>query len=156
MQLYLPSYETIVDIHDIILGLTDGKPGIHIKNDILRAIERPKTYVSYLDDYGIDTVCAVLLDSISRYHGFNDGNKRTALMTTIFTYRVNGVYFGSGLKMNEELDELVIWVVTKKPEISKIEKSLKKLRRVFEVENKEPLATLMSNYQKMRNSKKAN
>ena len=86
----------------------------------------------YQDDYDLDTLCALLIDSLARYHGFKDGNKRTALMTAVYTYKLNGVHFEASKKMNQDFDDLVMWVVTKKPKIEMIRERLKRLRQLYE------------------------
>lgn len=128
MNINLPDRESLDIIHDAVLAFSGGKTGIHDESLLLSAVERPLTYVQYVDDYTLDTICALLIDSIARYHGFKDGNKRTALMTAIFTYRINGVHFVATEAMNTDFDDLVMWVVKKKPTIDEIEARLQELR----------------------------
>lgn len=137
------------DIHDTVLMVSGGRPGVHVASDIHRAIERPMTYASYRDEYDIDTVCALLIDSIARYHGFNDGNKRTALMTAILTYRINEIHFKATDSMNEEFDALVMWVVNHKPEVEEIEERLKSLRKTHEIGGEQSIATLFNSFVSM-------
>lgn len=132
MNIILPDRETVDLLHEMVLDLTGGKPGVHDEKLIQGAIERPVTYVQYVDEYDIDTVCALLLDSIARNHGFRDGNKRTALLAAVFTYRVNKVHFRANDKMNTDFDDLVMWIVNSKPKIDKIVTKLKALRVLHE------------------------
>ncbi|MEK7059736.1 MAG: type II toxin-antitoxin system death-on-curing family toxin [Patescibacteria group bacterium] len=144
-----------MEIHDVVLDVSGGRAGIHIENDIHRAAERPMTYIQYVNEFDIDTICAILIDSIARYHGFEDGNKRTALMTAIFTYRVNGVHFKATATMNKQFDALVMWVVKKKPGVSEIEKRLQKLRSRFEVDTEQPVSNMFLSFARMRLRKEA-
>ncbi len=82
------------------------------------------------EDYDLDTVCAPLIDSIARNHGFRDGNKRTALMVALVTYRMNKVSFEATNRMNKDFDDTVMWVVQQKPAIREIEARLKQLRKI--------------------------
>jgi death-on-curing protein len=150
MTLYLPTFDIIVEIHEVVLNISGGKGGIHVESDIHRAVERPVTYTSYIETYDLDTVCAVLVDSIARYHGFSDGNKRTALMTTMMTYRMNDINFKPTIAMNKEFDALVMWVVKKKPEIPQIEQRLKLLRTRFEVGTQQPFSRMLNSFAIMR------
>jgi death on curing protein len=126
-EIYLPTTLIIEGLHDAALDVSGGAPGI-LHHDMLKgAVERPKTYMSYSDAYELHTVCALLLDSLARHHTFNDGNKRTALMTVIFTYRVNSVYLDLSLFMNKDYEKLVLWVVKEKPSIDEIVQKLTKL-----------------------------
>jgi death-on-curing protein len=105
-----------------------GRPGIHKESLIHSAVSRPESYTQYVDSYDLDTICALLIDSIARYHGFNDGNKRTALMTALLTYKLNGVSFRATKKLNLDFEELVLWVVKEKPEIETISEKLKEIK----------------------------
>jgi prophage maintenance system killer protein len=96
-----------------------------------------------------------MIDSIARYHGFNDGNKRTALMTTLFTYRKNGVHFKATMTMNKKFDALVMWTVKKKPEIPEIEQRLRKLREEFEISTEQSPANMFRAFLKMRGRKQS-
>ena len=132
MDIVLPDRESIELMHEAVLLYSGGKSGVHEEKLILSAIQRPATYVQYVDEYDLDTICALLIDSVARYHGYKDGNKRTALMTAIFTYKVNGVHFKATAAMNVDFDELVMWVVNSKPEIDEISDRLKSLRKLHE------------------------
>lgn len=123
----LPIHESIVGLHDVVLDISGGKPGIRDNNLILGAVDRPKTYLSYADNCTLHTVCAVLLDSVARNHAFVEGNKRTGLMTIIYTYRINGYYLSFNLFMNKEYEELALDVVLKKLSIDEIAGRLQRL-----------------------------
>lgn len=144
MQIILPDLDTLKELHDIVLDVSGGVRGVHNEKLLISAVERPQTYTQYVNDYDIDTICAILIDSIARYHGFRDGNKRTALMTVIFTYRINGVHFRATEQMNVDFDEMVMWVVTKKPKIEDIVMRLQKLRELHDGESETWLAILKS------------
>lgn len=132
MIIALPDRESIELLHEAVLSYSGGKAGVHDEKLILSAIQRPLAYVEYVDTYDLDTICALIIDSVARYHGYKDGNKRTALLMAIFTYRVNGVHFKATDQMNMDFDELVMWVVTKKPGIEEISTRLKQLRVLHE------------------------
>lgn len=120
MQIYLPNYEIIHDLHTSILQISGGRKGILDVNVIHSAIARPKTYLSYHPDCNLHTVCAVLLDSLARNHAFVEGNKRTGLMVAVLTYELNGVALKPSADYHNDLEDLVLWVVIDKPEIAQI------------------------------------
>lgn len=127
MKILLPDYDSIIEIHDVVLNVSGGKPGI-LHDDVIRsAVHRPITYQQYYSDYNLHIVCAVLLDALARNHAFYEGNKRTALMAMIFTYRINGVKLNYNMSLNKEYEDLVLWVVLEKPEIDEIVDRLKRL-----------------------------
>jgi len=114
-------------MHDAILDISGGRRGILDEAVIDAAIHRPKTYLAYHEECTIHTVCAVLLDSIARNHAFADGNKRTGLMTAILTYELNNIPLRSGADATDEFENLVLWVVLKKPSIEEVSNKLEGL-----------------------------
>lgn len=146
MAIYIPTYHDIIELHDAVLMISGGHGGIRTDTDIHRAVERPRTFKQYSNKFTLDTVCALLITSIACYHGFNDGNKRTALMTAIMTYRINDVHFSSTEDMNTDFDELVMWVVNSKPEIDDIESRLTDLRNTYEVKSKQRINVLLTSF----------
>lgn len=91
-----------------------GLIGIPNPDYINKAINRPQSYMDYDDSCDIHLVASLILDSIARYHPFADGNKRTALISTIMTYRMNKMSMEYTLMTNIELEELVIDVASSK------------------------------------------
>ena len=132
MILQLPDEDVIMNIHEIVLLVSGGKAGVLNIERVKAAVQRPNTYVQYDNEYDIDTICALLIDSIARGHGFNDGNKRTALMTAIFTYRINDVDFTPSKELNDDFDALVMKVVLDKPEVEDVAKSLRALKAIHQ------------------------
>lgn len=135
-SIYIPVLDDVEELHEVVLLISGGKDGIHDRKLLISAIERPATYIGYQEEYDVDTICALLIDSLARYHGFRDGNKRTALMTAIWTYRLNDVHFTATDSMNTDFDNMVMWVVTEKPEIDDIASKLKELRKLYECDSK--------------------
>lgn len=126
-QIILPIYRSIIFLHEIVIEVSGGKEGIRDDGNIQGAVGRPKTYLAYHPDCDLHTVCAVLLDSIARNHGFIEGNKRTGLMTVLYTYRMNGVFLKFDLFSNKDYEELALWVVLSKPTIPQIAERLQEL-----------------------------
>ena len=50
MLIYLPTEDLIKDLHDAILEISGGKPGIRDETVIHAAVNRPKTYLAYHDE----------------------------------------------------------------------------------------------------------
>lgn len=131
MQFLLPSYEVVIELHDIVLEEAGGLPGIPHPEIVKSAIARPERYMHYDGECDIHTVCAVLIDSLARNHAFADGNKRTALMTTLYTYIINDHKLTYNWVMNNKYEELVLYVVEKKPPINEIADILEALAEEF-------------------------
>lgn len=130
MDVLLPSYDDIIELHEAVISVAGGAAGVLNKHYIEAALNRPVTYAQY-SEYTLHTVCAIILDSIARIHAFSDGNKRTALTSMIFTYNLNGVSLDYTLLMNDEFEDIVMWVVESKPGIEQIEEYLQKLVKEF-------------------------
>jgi len=126
MQIKIPSYEVVLELHDIVLEESGGRKGVLHPNVIDGALGRPLNYMAY-ETHDLHTICSLLLDSLARNHAFVEGNKRTALITVLYTYRLNDVYLSFTDMTNEDFEKLVLWVVKSKPSIPKIEEKLKKL-----------------------------
>ncbi|HEU4966461.1 MAG TPA: type II toxin-antitoxin system death-on-curing family toxin [Candidatus Saccharimonadales bacterium] len=127
MKIYLPNHDIIMDLHDAIIEVSGGRPGVLHDEVIDAAIHRPKTYLAYQDDCSLHTVCAVLLDSIARNHAFVEGNKRTGLMTALLTYELNDVALTMQADQTDDFENLVLWVVEDKPPIEEITSKLEYL-----------------------------
>jgi death-on-curing protein len=119
MILKLPSAEYIEELHRAVLKVYPGKEGI-LHRDVLETIvARPKNYVAY-DNTNLHKVCAVMAHTISQDHPFTDANKRTALLTIISVYRLNGVYLEFTPEINGEFTTFFLWVVQENPTIDEI------------------------------------
>lgn len=127
MLIYLPTAELMQVMHDHILEVAGGRPGVLSHNKIEAAVHRPKTYLSYHDNCDLHTIAAVLMDSFARNHAFVDGNKRTGLMAALLIYELNGYTLRTGSGNNIEFEEIVLWVVKEKPKIEEIAARLKVL-----------------------------
>lgn len=133
MEFKLPSYDIVVSIHDnIVLATSGGRAGLPHPEAVHSALGRPMRYMHYDNECTIHTVCAVLIDSLARNHAFADGNKRTALITMLYTYILNKENLSYGWMMNKRYEELVLWVVEDKPTIKEIATRLEKLAKQFQ------------------------
>lgn len=86
------SAKEVQSIHDSILedypGLKGSKPGLSVEAVVGR-IHHNLFYGSF---HGIEEVAALYAEAIARGHVFNDGNKRTALISMLTFLEENGVY----------------------------------------------------------------
>ena len=83
--------EEIIAIHDRVLEAIGGLYGIREIGLLFSLVERPKTTIMSQEMYeGLCLKAAVYLESITNYHVFLDGNKRTAFLVTANFLRANG------------------------------------------------------------------
>lgn len=133
MLIYLPPVDLVIELHEVILEISGGRPGVLNAHVIDAAIHRPKTYLAYHPDCDLHVICAVLMDSIARNHAFVEGNKRTGLMTAILTYELNGIKIDKAADESAEYEDLVVWVVTQKPDIEELATRLRSLSKKYQV-----------------------
>ncbi|WP_454727941.1 MULTISPECIES: type II toxin-antitoxin system death-on-curing family toxin [Cupriavidus] len=89
MRRYLAS-EDVIDIHKRLVEVfaDDGDPisphGVRDANLIEMAVHRPRTSLSGIEKYrSIEAKAAALFHSLVQNHPFHNGNKRTALVSTV-------------------------------------------------------------------------
>lgn len=119
MILYLPTPEFIEELHEDVLRVFPGKQGILHKEVLETIINRPKHYVTY-ENCNLHKVCGVMAHTIAQDHPFTDANKRTALLTLILVYRLNGVSLKYSAEINGEFTTFVLWIVNENPSIDDI------------------------------------
>lgn len=83
--------EEVVAIRDGVMQVTGGRRGILDFTLLHAAVERPKATFAGRDLYPtLFDKAAALIHSMIQNHPFNDGNKRTALATTVRFLHING------------------------------------------------------------------
>lgn len=84
----------ISKIHDYVIESLGGISGPLNDGNVQAAVARPMTKVYHKEPFA-DLVAkgAALCYALDKWHGFLDGNKRTGLMSLIFTFWINEVYF---------------------------------------------------------------
>jgi death-on-curing protein len=129
MYFVLPSIDTVVEIHEIVIDSYGGLKGIPHPEQIEAAIMRPQHFMDYDEECDIHLVAAIILESITTFHAFADGNKRTALISMLMTYRMNGLELDFTLHVNEKLEKLVLDIADsqKRQTIKQLRTRLKKL-----------------------------
>lgn len=135
MQFQIPDYETILEIHKIVIENFGGLSGIPHPEYIESSLVRPQNYMAYDNHCDIHLVAALILDGIAKNHAFADGNKRTALIAMLMTYNLNNVnQLKYGLHMNVKFEKIVLYVTEKKPPIKQLRTKLKKLIEEFSIQ----------------------
>ncbi|HHK9580450.1 type II toxin-antitoxin system death-on-curing family toxin [Citrobacter sp. Cb008] len=93
--------ELVIQLHDSILAITKGLPGVK-EPELVEAV---CSHVLNLAHYeGIDdvyTLAAMYLVAIARGHVFNDANKRTAAAAALFFLADNGIDTPDFMRLSE-------------------------------------------------------
>ena len=80
-------------LHDRLLALHGGAPGLRDGALLLSALARPRQIFAYADTPGIVDLAAAYTVGIVRNHPFIDGNKRTGFVVGILFLELNGYRF---------------------------------------------------------------
>ena len=111
--------EVVLAVHDEQLAEHGGLPGIRDMGAVKSALARPRNLARYEDCEDLARLAAAY--AIARNHGFSDGNKRTALVTTDLFLMLNGYELTSSRAENVltivgvadgtlSEDDLTIWI----------------------------------------------
>jgi len=87
--------EVVLAIHDEQLAAHGGLSGIRDRGAVESALARPRNLVAYEACDDLARLAAAYAYGITRNHGFADGNKRTALVTTDLFLMLNGYELAS-------------------------------------------------------------
>ncbi len=91
MTIRFISAEEVIAFHDRIMNVTPGVKGMPDPGRAQALIHRVLNQHISEDVDAVFKLAAIHLLAISRGHIFNDGNKRTALFTTLLFLRRNGI-----------------------------------------------------------------
>lgn len=87
--------EVVLAIHDEQLAVHGGLAGIRDRGAVESALARPRNLAAYEACDDVARLAAAYAYGITKNHGFADGNKRTALVTTDLFLMLNGYELGS-------------------------------------------------------------
>lgn len=82
-------------LHDRLLALHGGAPGLRSEALLKSALARPRQYHAYARVPGIIDLAAIYTAGIVRNHPFVDGNKRTGFVVGILFLELNGYRFSA-------------------------------------------------------------
>jgi death on curing protein len=80
-------------LHDRLLALDGGAPGLRDPGLLQSALARPRQLHAYGDNPGIIDMAASYTAGIARHHPFIDGNKRTGFLVGVLFLELNGLRF---------------------------------------------------------------
>jgi death-on-curing protein len=118
------SGEDILVIHSEVVSATGGSHGVRDAELLAAIADKPRAAFGGNDLYpDLFTKAAVYLESIVNYHVFIDGNKRTGFVATMRFLAQNGYDFTAP---NREVEDFVVSIAEKDPEIKTVATWLKK------------------------------
>ena len=88
-----PTKRYVLVLHEDVLEVSEGRPGVAHVGVIESAVHKPVTSLGGEDAYPtFFTKVAAVGYTLAHDHGFSDGNKRTALQVMLNTLEENGYY----------------------------------------------------------------
>lgn len=84
-----------VALHDRLLALEGGAPGLRDHTLLASALARPRQHLAYAESPDIIGLAAVYTGGILQNHPFMDGNKRTGFVVGILFLELNGYRFSA-------------------------------------------------------------
>jgi death-on-curing protein len=92
MKLWLDERDALI-LHDRLLALHGGAPGVRDEGLLKSALARPRQYFAYSPDADIPHLAALYTLGVVRNHPFVDGNKRTGFVIGTLFLELNGYDF---------------------------------------------------------------
>lgn len=83
----------VLDLHDHLLALFGGSPGLRSSGMLKSALARPHNHRVYAETRNIVALAAIYTAGIVRNHPFFDGNKRTGFVAGVLFLELNGYRF---------------------------------------------------------------
>jgi death on curing protein len=83
----------VLALHDRLLALDRGAPGLRDLGLLQSALARPKQLHAYGDNPSILDIAAAYIAGIVCNHPFVDGNKRTGFLVGVLFLELNGFHF---------------------------------------------------------------
>lgn len=89
---WVDEYDALV-LHDRLLALHGGAPGVSDAGLLSSAIARPRQHFAHNPKVDVIDLAAIYTAGIVRNHAFVDGNKRTGFVIGILFLEMNGYRF---------------------------------------------------------------
>ena len=94
----------VLAVHDRLLALHGGLPGLRDRGLLESAIARPRQHYSYSEKVDIIDMAALYTTGIVQNHPFVDGNKRAGFLAGVMFLELNGLDF---LASEEDVTQMV-------------------------------------------------
>jgi death on curing protein len=99
----------VVVVHDRLLALHGGVPGLRDRGLLQSALARPRQHYSYAESVDAVDMAALYTVAIVQNHPFVDGNKRAGFLAGILFLELNGFDFRAS---EEEVIRTVLALAT--------------------------------------------
>ncbi len=115
--------QEVLTIHDEILAMSGGLAGVSPDKSLASALHRIDDHIFYEGVADLHEIAALYAIAIAQGHTFNDGNKRTAMISMIDFLALNGI---SLTALNDEIENIMVAIAEKKISRDKVIHWIKK------------------------------
>lgn len=91
-MIFFLTTEQVIEIHDFQLEEHGGLDGYRDRGSIDSMVSRVENLHAYEGETNLFVLAATYMIAISRGHGFNDANKRTALLSALTFLDMNDIF----------------------------------------------------------------
>lgn len=116
MEIKVLSENDVLFIHDSVLAESGGLPGTSPDKSLPSALHRIYDYITYEGVTNLYEIAALYAIAIAQGHTFNDGNKRTAMISMVNFLLLNNIALNVS---NEEIEDKMVDIANKK--VSRVE-----------------------------------
>lgn len=111
MKIKILTESNVITIHNTILAESGGLPGLSRDKSLASALHRIQDYIAYEGVSDICELAALYTIAIAQGHTFNDGNKRTAMISMVNFLWINRY----AIQVSDaEMEEKMVAVAEKK------------------------------------------
>ncbi len=129
MELKVLGDTEVVNIHDSILAKSGGLPGLSLNKSLASALHRIDSHITYAEVTDIYEIAALYAIVIAQGHVFNDGNKRTAMISMVNFLLLNNVVLSVS---NPAIEDKMVRIAEKKVTCTQLTAWIKKHSAVID------------------------
>jgi len=111
MELKVLGDDEVILIHDRILSESGGLSGLSLNKSLTSALNRIDSHITYADVTDIYEIAALYAIVIAQGHVFNEGNKRTAMVSMINFLFLNNIMLEAS---NQAIENKMVKIAEKK------------------------------------------
>jgi death-on-curing protein len=123
MKVKILDESNVIAIHDAIIAESGGLAGLSPDKSLASALYRIQDYITYEGISDIHELAALYSIAIAQGHTFNDGNKRTAMVSMINFLWINHLAI---LVSDKEMENRMVAIAEKKVNRKQLTKWIKK------------------------------
>lgn len=122
MKIKILDERDVITIHDAVIATSGGLAGLSPDKSLASALYRIQDHITYEGISDIHELAALYSIAIAQGHTFNDGNKRTAMVSMINFLWINGLAIQVS---DKEMEDKMVAIAEKKVNRKQLTKWIK-------------------------------